>query len=649
MERDWPVIITVLVFIGLYWGYCLYWGTFGFRRIRTGVGWAIAGRQLPPWLFMLAASATSFSAWTYIGHPGTIYAGGMAYAFAGLYAITIPFTGVLFIKRQWMMGRRFGFVTPPEQYGAILDSKLAWYMIVVISLLYSTFYVAIQLVGSGLLFCVLTGGFIPYFAGSVFLAFIMWYYVAGGGLRVIAWVDAIQFFLLVGGITTIGAGVLYGMGGWSGLMEKVATLPRYWTHPHGVLNYGWNWMGYEPELGKKMAQWTGIMMFSYMFALAGIQCSPAFTIWSYGLRDSKIVAWQTVVGIGVIIGSTLTIWSVVQGMGGRYLGMTEPGVWGVPALKAMIVGAGGYGAPSDAMVPKMMLTYLPLFFIGFAAIGLLAAAQSTAAPYVSSFAAIAARNLVGEALVARAMKKSALANGGNPERPPLSAVMTERMQVFLSRLFCTVLLIIAFIVAYFNPDLIVMLGGLAVSYAWQLFIPLVYIVYGWPRWVTGSALAWGLLMGVIAVTATYWWVPFRYPLAIHSAGWGIVFNALTVVLVSAITTRSKLQLTWYDTLREFFRTHDTAFYTPSARKWQKFCLFYMPFWWLMWVGPGLEFAPIFDGVLFGAPGLWLWLIMGYLTGVFMLWAMAFPAKMATQPPVSPEPIDEEARKTLSAY
>lgn len=316
----------------------------------------------------------------------------------------------------------------------------------------------------------------------------------------------------------------------------------------------------------------------------------------------------------------------------------------------MIVGAGAVGSPRDAMVPKMMIEFLPPFLVGLAAVGLIAAAQSTAAPYVSSFAAMATRNLVGTHLINKEEKRLTLSNGGNPpEKVELSKVMTEGRQVFLNRTFATLILVLAFLVAYFNPDLIVMLGGLAVSYAWQLFPALVKIVYGWPRWFTGKALAWGLLVGFIAVTVFYWFPAFRYPLAIHTAGWGILFNFITIIIVSVITSHTKRELTWGEAVRELFRTHDTDFYTPGAQKWQKFALFYMPFWWIMWVGPGQALAPLFDGWLFGAPGMWFWIMLGWGTGVFMLWSMAFKAKLATPPPVTPEPIDEEAKKTLTLY
>lgn len=658
---NWPLITGVLIAVGLYWAYCLYWSYWGFRRVRTGAGWAIAGRTLPAWLFLLAASATSFSAWTYIGHPGTIYAAGLPYAYAGLYAITIPFTGALFIKRQWMLGRRFGFVTPPEQYRSLLDSPTMGALIILVAFLYSTFYVAVQLIGSGLLFTVVTGGFFPFFFGSIALAVIMLLYVGAGGLRTIAWVDALQFFLLIGGITLIGTGVMYGFGGWGGLIEKINTLPRYWTHSHGAMLFNWNWTA--PFEGVVRPHWTGMMMFTYMFALAGIQASPAFTMWSYSLRHSRVIGWQVTFGIGTIVTVTLITWSVVQGLGAQYLAQTNPGEWGAKALVDFIRAEGAHGAGSDAVVPKLMLTYLPLGLIPLAALGLLAAAQSTGAPYISSFAAIASRNLVGEWLLSRARRRlvpgiaggsAAGPRGANPEpqRVRLDQVLSERAQVNWSRFFCVVLLSASLYVAFFQGDLMVMLGGLAVSYAFQLYPALLVICYnfrGWPMRWTGQGITAGLIAGILGVTLTYYFPAYRYPLSIHAAGWGIIFNLLAIWVVSAVTTPSRRFQEMQEMLDQFFKTHDADFYTPEAQRWQRFLWFYAPFWWLMFVGPGIELGNYLDGVMFGAPGLWLWLILGGATGTFLLWAMCFPAKMATKPRVIPQPIDEEARATITEH
>ena len=104
-------VLWLFVFVALYWSYCIYWGIKGARQSKTAGDYFIAGRSISIWVFVLAATATSFSGWTFMGHPGLIYRDGFPYAYASFYAITIPFTGVLFLKRQWMIGKKFGFLT----------------------------------------------------------------------------------------------------------------------------------------------------------------------------------------------------------------------------------------------------------------------------------------------------------------------------------------------------------------------------------------------------------------------------------------------------------------------------------------------------------------------------------------------------------
>ncbi len=653
-DYNWPLIVGVLIAVGLYWAYCIYWSILGYKQARTLSSWSISGRTLPPWLFMLAASVTSFSAWTYMGHPGTVYSGGIAYAFAGLYAITIPFTGALFLKRQWMLGRRYGFVTPPEQYRTIFDSYFLGILIIIVSFLYSTFYVAVQLIGSGLLFTLVTGGFFPFFVGSLALAVIMLIYVGAGGLKTIAWVDALQYFLVFGGITMIGVSVLYGFGGWGPFLERVYTLHPYYTHSHGWIHWSWNWVKDVEGIGP-MAQWTGLMMLTYMFALAGIQASPAFTMWAYSMRHARLLAWQVTVGIGVVVTATLVMWSVVQGLGAQIHAHEDPGTWGSAALVEFIRAAGALGAGSDGVVPRLMMKYLPLVLIPVAAIGLLAAAQSTSGPYVSSFAAIATRNVIGEGLLYRAKRKAQMAetagggSQGNDEPQKIAEVFPERWQVHWSRIFCVVLLSCALYTAFAQRDLMVMLGGLAVSFGFQLYPALIVTCYGfrgWPMRWTPQGITTGLLMGILFVTLTYYFEDYRYPLSLHSAGWGIIFNLLTICLVSLVTKPSEKHREWMRQLDEFYRKHDPAFYEPKAKKWRAFLWFYIPFWWIMFVGPGIELGNYLDGIFFGLPGIWTWLILGGATGVFLLWSMCWPAQMATEPRLTPQPRDETAMSSI---
>ena len=62
-------VIWLLVFVAMYWSYCIFWGIKGARQSKTAGDYFIAGRSISIWVFVLAATATSFSGWTFMGHP----------------------------------------------------------------------------------------------------------------------------------------------------------------------------------------------------------------------------------------------------------------------------------------------------------------------------------------------------------------------------------------------------------------------------------------------------------------------------------------------------------------------------------------------------------------------------------------------------
>src|ERR687898_1020959 len=201
----------VWIFAIAYWAYSIFWGVKGFFWAKTSARWAIAERGLPMWLFLLAATATSFSGWTYIGHPGLIAYSGLAYAFASFYVLTIPITATFFAKRLWLLGKRYNFITPGDLYSYYYGAERGWgeiirVLIVLIAFLFSSFYTAVQLVAAGAIFNITTG--VPLVLGSILLAAIVFFYVAAGGIRSVAWVDAVQAGLLWLGIIAIGAVVL---------------------------------------------------------------------------------------------------------------------------------------------------------------------------------------------------------------------------------------------------------------------------------------------------------------------------------------------------------------------------------------------------------------------------------------------------------
>ena len=211
-------------FVGLYWIYCLFWGFKGARSAKTSADYFLAGRSIGIWVFVLAATATSFSGWTFVGHPGKIFTDGLPYAFASFYALTIPLTGVLFLRRQWVLGKAYNYITPGEMYSDYYGGNSMRLLTVLVALLFSVPYLGVQLKASGSLFNVLSDGLVPVNIGMIALSTVVMIYVASGGLKSVAFVDCAQAILLALGITILGFVVMNYAGGWSGFTEGLANL-----------------------------------------------------------------------------------------------------------------------------------------------------------------------------------------------------------------------------------------------------------------------------------------------------------------------------------------------------------------------------------------------------------------------------------------
>ncbi|MCZ6558387.1 MAG: sodium:solute symporter family protein, partial [SAR324 cluster bacterium] len=337
-------IYWLIAFVIIYWAYCIYWGIRAAYLARTAADYFISGRRLPLWVFVLAATATSFSGWTFIGHPGLVFRDGFQYAYASFYTITIPFTGVMFLKRQWMLGKRFGYVTPGEMLSDYFKGDFIRILTVIVALCFSVPYLGLQLRASGFLFNVLTDEMLGVNVGMWMLSLVVWIYVASGGLRAVAYVDTLQCVLLGLGISIIGIIGISFVGGYTALNESIDQLVQYQVANNIKLTPdGYSHYVAIPGVIQFVASgpsavggaWTGIMILTYMFALMGIHSAPAFTMWSFSNRDPKPFAPQQVWASSFGIGFILFSFTAFQAMGAHFLGgnkfMLDAGV-GVNAM-----------------------------------------------------------------------------------------------------------------------------------------------------------------------------------------------------------------------------------------------------------------------------------------------------------------------------
>ena len=645
-----PKVVWLFVFVALYWAYCIFWGIKSARMAKTASDYFIAGRQISLWVFVLAATATSFSGWTFMGHPGLVYRDGFQYAYASFYTITIPFTGVLFLKRQWMLGKRYGYVTPGEMLSDYFQGDAIRILTVAVALLFSIPYLGVQLGASGFLFNVLTDGLVDANFGMWILSLVVLIYVGTGGLRAVAYVDTLQCVLLALGIVITGVIALNHAGGWDALQGGLAKLGASdigkWGTTKGYGGGDYNayfaipgviqWtagLGKETPVG---GLWTGIMCLTYMFALMGIQSAPAFTMWSFSNNSPKPFApqqvWASAFGIGLI----LFFFTAFQGMGAHLLGangeVTKAGIALAAVLPDLTANKQG------GLVPHYFNTIgetVP-WLVGLLAVCALAAMQSTGAAYMSTAGGMLTRDLYKRYL--------------NP-------TASHTTQKLFGRMGVAFIVVAALLVATYSRDALVLLGGLAVAFGFQMWPSLAAVTY--IPWITRQGATLGLAAGLLGViftetigaTITGGALPWgRWPWTIHSAGWGMLLNAGVCIIVSAMTQNeadSAHRMKYHNFLRE----HATL--SPEKAGLKPIAWIITLAWMFFGIGPGAVIGnDIFgapnagvDGWTFGMPSIWAWQILFWILGVGMMWFLAYKMEMSTVPDKEVEALVEDIGDT----
>ncbi|MBT3738097.1 MAG: sodium:solute symporter family protein [Candidatus Marinimicrobia bacterium] len=615
--------IWLTAFVGIYWAYCLFWGFKGARAAKTSTDYFLAGRSIGVWVFVLAATATSFSGWTFVGHPGKIFTDGLPYAFASFYALTIPFTGVLFLRRQWVLGRAYNYITPGEMYSDYYGGNAMRLLTVLVAFLFSVPYLGVQLKASGSLFNVLSDGFISVNLGMFALTAIVVIYVASGGLKSVAYVDCAQAVLLAVGIAILGGVALHYSGGWSGFTSGLSNLVmKDVSSGQNLTPDGYSMKVAIPgsiqmvSAGAKAAggAWTGIMCMTYMFALMGIQSSPAFSMWAFANKTPQAFRWQQVVASSLIVGIILFTFTIFQGLGAHIL--VENGI-----LKNIT---------DTNLIPELinLLSATAPWLVGLLAVCALAAMQSTGSGYMSTFSAMVTRDIYAKYI---------------------SPDASDSNQKNIGRLFVVMVAGAALIVAANSSQAIVMLGGLAVAYGFQMYPALIGICYY--KGFTTKGVVYGLIVGLIAVTLTdktsaWFGVPWgAYPLTIHSAGWGIFFNLLTTFSVSKFFVESNAEKEMKEKKHQLLQAV-TGLNTERKKK-GKLAWALTLFWFLVGFGP---FATIGNDLFsnpnspslwtpFGLPSLWVWQLVFLGYGIFVMWFLAF--HMGMSEPIDPEKVKRQ--------
>ena len=274
------------------------------------------------------------------------------------------------------------------------------------------------------------------------------------------------------------------------------------------------------------------------------------------------------------------------------------------------------------------------WLVGLLAVCALAAMQSTGAAYMSTAGGMLTRDLYKRYL--------------NP-------TADHSTQKLFGRLGVAFIVLSALAVATFSRDALVLLGGLAVAFGFQMWPSLAGVC--WFPWLTRQGVTWGLAAGLIAVIFTETFgqtiagtvgieLPWgRWPWTIHSAGWGIIFN-LGVAIIVSMMTQDEGERAHRETYHSFLREH--AGLSEGKRGLVPAAWVITLAWLFFGIGPGAVIGNDIFGApndaenwTFGIASIWAWQILFWLLGTFMMWFLAYKMEMSTVPEREVEALVED--------
>ena len=632
--------VWLFIFILLYAAYCFFWGVRGSRyNSDNPENYYLANRSISSWVFFFAATAATFAGLTVISQASLIYHDGFQYVGTAFIAITVPLGSIFFFKRQWMLSRKFGYITPGEMYYDYYKSDAIRIISVLVTFFFAVPLLAVLFGATGYLVNILTGEYVSRELGMWVISTIILFYVTRGGFKSIFSVGVVQSWLYFLTVIILGLITYSLIGDFESFGKSLAKIASskvsFWGNTNGY--GGGDYNGYfalpgviqwVAGLGKNEAiggPWTAMMIFTFTISFMGIILSPSFSMLSYTAKHPKVFSYYQIWGSAVVVGLLLFIFTTFQGIGASLLG-----------ANAEINSSGFF---IDKLLPEIsnsdhssivyhimnLMDNHALWLTSLLAVGLIAALQSTAASLLMTSGSIITRDFY-KAYVDQNMN-------WEKERRAARIIM---MLIFLASLY----------LATFAKPAMIIFSGISISIAFQFLIVLLGLV--WFPWITRGAAISGIIIGIIIVILTETIgqqisgnrLPWgRWPLTIHSGVWGLLFNVFICFSVSAFSSIIKMdddreyRQKFHNFLDENMGLH------PSRTKLRSFAYVIALIWLFFGVGPGQVLGNNFFGApdagydswILKIPSLWGYQLIWWFFGIGLIWFLASKMDLSTLP------------------
>lgn len=202
----------------------------------------LAGRNLGFFVLLLTLFATQYSGNSLSGFPGKTYRAGLAYVMSVTFMVAIVGGYTLFAPRLFRLARDRSYLTPTDFLDDRFRSKTLNALATLIFLFVLGNFLLAQLMAMGHAFSGLTDGAFSYRASILCGAAIILAYELLGGMRAVAWTDALQGGILMIGLTIVAFLLVLDVGGPTAVIGQIAAVaPEKVTPPD--LRSCWTWLG----------------------------------------------------------------------------------------------------------------------------------------------------------------------------------------------------------------------------------------------------------------------------------------------------------------------------------------------------------------------------------------------------------------------
>ncbi|WP_449540073.1 sodium:solute symporter family protein [Ferdinandcohnia sp. Marseille-Q9671] len=434
-------------------------------------GFFLGSRKMNGFISALSYSATTYSAFMMVGLAGLTYRGGVgALGFEIIYFIGVSLVA-FFGPRFWIVGKKYGYVTPSEMLGDRYNDKRVAAIVSISSCIFLIPYSAVQLAGVGYLLEGITNGGISFSTGAIIATILALVFTYISGIRSVMWTDSLQALVMIVSSTLVVILLVNALGGFNSFFNELHT-----SHPDSLTVPGNGYFSFPTFLSLTIP-WI-------FFSLSNPQVSQRLYMpASLGSLRKMLLGF-------LIFGFIYTIVSVM---------------WGYSAILLFP----GLDNPDVATPSLLSSEHVPPLLGVIVMVSIMAAAISTIDSILLTLSSLFARDVYGLS----------------------SKRKDESQQLKIGKFVIPVIAILAYGFAELQLDLIAVLS-VASSAGLIVVVPAIIGAFFWKRGTAAGVISSVTVSGLVVIFLEAMKLkPFGY----GSGVWGLLLSILLFVGVSMAT------------------------------------------------------------------------------------------------------------------